>query len=201
MRYKLNQEFGNCTNCGTFFNTSTDVFALRPAGEKAHFRVEIELDTALKAMLEKSIPVEKIYNPKSEYSSIRRTVIDWMCELCQLLNFQEETTQHAIALFDLFLANQENSELICEVFMQGRKFGQVVQLVATVATLISAKYLEKTYPAVEKLIEIIRSPFSFDEFIETESIILKSLNWELNFTTTYDLVLHYISQGILYSTD
>ena len=54
---------------------------------------------------------------------------------------------------------------------------------------------------MDKLIEIIHSPFSFDEFIETESIILKSLNWELNFTTTYDLVAHYIAQGILFSTD
>jgi hypothetical protein len=61
--------------------------------------------------------------------------------------------------------------------------------------------MEKTYPAVDKLIEIIKSPFTFDEFIGTEGLILDKLEWNMNFTTTYDFVCHFLGQGILFSSD
>jgi hypothetical protein len=67
--------------------------------------------------------------------------------------------------------------------------------------LVSAKTLEKTYPAVDKLIEIIKSPFSFEDFIAMEGALLESLDWEMNFTTTYDFVCHFLAQGILFSSD
>lgn len=38
--------------------------------------------------------------------------------------------------------------------------------------LISAKFLEKTYPGVYKLNSIIQSPFTYDEFIFMEREIL-----------------------------
>ena len=66
---------------------------------------------------------------------------------------------------------------------------------------MSAKTLEKTYPAVEKLISIIQSPFLFDDFIAMEQKILEVLDWNMNFTTTYDFVLHFLAQGILFSAD
>jgi hypothetical protein len=76
-----------------------------------------------------------------------------------------------------------------------------VQLVAVTCILVSAKYYEKTYPAVNRLNEIINSPFVFDDFIQMEGLILEALDWNLNFTTPYDIVAHFLCQGTLMSTD
>lgn len=43
--------------------------------------------------------------------------------------------------------------------------------------LISAKFLEKTYPGVQKLNSIINSPFVYDDFMLMEQNLLESLNW------------------------
>lgn len=51
--------------------------------------------------------------------------------------------------------------------------------------LISAKFLEKTYPGVQKLNTIIQSPFTYDEFILMEKDILETLNWEIYFVTPF----------------
>lgn len=67
--------------------------------------------------------------------------------------------------------------------------------------LISAKFLEKTYPGVLKLNSIIQSPFSYDDFILMEKDILETLNWELYIITPFMLIQHFLSQGILFTSD
>ena len=67
--------------------------------------------------------------------------------------------------------------------------------------LISAKFLEKTYPGVLKLNSIIQSPFTYDEFILMEKDILETLNWELNIMTPFVFLQHFTCQGILFTSD
>jgi hypothetical protein len=67
--------------------------------------------------------------------------------------------------------------------------------------LISAKFLEKTYPGVLKLNSIIQSPFTYDEFILMEKDILETLHWDIYIITPYQIIQHFISQGILFTTD
>ena len=59
--------------------------------------------------------------------------------------------------------------------------------------LISAKYLEKTYPGVQKLNSIIQSPFTYDDFIAMEQNILRVLDWEMNIVTPFDIVNHFLA--------
>lgn len=54
--------------------------------------------------------------------------------------------------------------------------------------LISAKFLEKTYPGVNKLNQIIQSPFTYDDFILMEKHILDHLNWDLYLVTPFDML-------------
>jgi hypothetical protein len=54
--------------------------------------------------------------------------------------------------------------------------------------LLSAKYLELTYPGVSKFITLTQSPFSYDDFLLTERHLLQSLNFNLSLTTPYDLL-------------
>lgn len=67
--------------------------------------------------------------------------------------------------------------------------------------LISAKFLEKTYPGVFKLNSIIQSPFTYDEFILMEKDILQTLNWDLYYVTPFSLVQYFISQGFIFNND
>jgi len=78
---------------------------------------------------------------------------------------------------------------------------QAVQLVAVVSLLISSKYLEKSYPGVMKLNELIKSPFEYEDYMALEQQMMERLHWNLTFTTTYDFIQHFLCQGILFSTD
>jgi hypothetical protein len=82
-----------------------------------------------------------------------------------------------------------------------RESGQIVQLVAVTCILISAKFYEKTYPAVDRLNEIINSPFIFDDFIQMEAFILEFTEWQLDFITSFDILQLLLAQGVLLNTD
>jgi len=201
MVYLNHSDFANCMNCGTFLCLSSGVHGIR-GGEKSrtYFKAEYEMDETLRILKGRALPTERLFNPQSSYTQVRRPVVDWMCELCEVLKFQEETTHHAICLFDQFFSQQQNAVEVKNCF-NGHSFAQIVQLIASTCILVSAKTLEKTYPAVDKLISIIQSPFLYDHFIHMEQKILETLDWNMNFTTTYDFVLHFLCQGILFSAD
>ena len=65
---------------------------------------------------------------------------------------------------------------------------QMLQLSAVICLLISSKFLEKMYPGVQRLNEVIQSPFSYDDFIDMEQEILCVLNWELYIVTPFDVI-------------
>ena len=66
---------------------------------------------------------------------------------------------------------------------------------------LSAKFLEKTYPGVNKLNSIIQSPFTYEDFITMEKHILETLRWDLYLVTPYDIFQHFLSQGVVFTTD
>jgi Cyclin, N-terminal domain len=68
------------------------------------------------------------------------------------LKFEPEAIHHSIAVFDAYFSiNQIEAHLAGLKLTEGKSYEQVVQLVAVVCMLISAKFLEKTYPGVQKL--------------------------------------------------
>jgi hypothetical protein len=67
--------------------------------------------------------------------------------------------------------------------------------------LISAKFSEKTYPGVNKLNSIIQSPFTYEDFIFMEQHLLEFLHWDLYLVTPFDLLQHFLSQGLLFTSD
>jgi hypothetical protein len=60
---------------------------LRPGKEKAYFKPPCEMDILLENLIKKQIQTSKVFNPSSSYASVRRLVVDWMCELCEVLKF------------------------------------------------------------------------------------------------------------------
>jgi hypothetical protein len=92
-----------------------------------------------------------------------------MCEMGEDLKFSEETIHHSIALFDRFFSIPQITEILASLsFCRNKTLEQNIQLVAVICMLISAKFLEKTYPGVHKLNSLINSPFEYDDFITME---------------------------------
>lgn len=66
---------------------------------------------------------------------------------------------------------------------------------------MSAKYLEIKYPVVEDVCQLMQCPFTFDEFIEMERVILEIFEWNLQFPTTVEIMTTLLSQGVIFTND
>ena len=96
-------------------------------------------------------------------------------------------------------------------FLRGKTQFLVLTLISATCIFISAKYHEQTYPGIVQLLEHIfkghieegdrKTPFSYDEFVIMEADILNTLQWKMQFISTYDIMTHFFCQGILFSTD
>jgi hypothetical protein len=62
-----------------------------------------------------------------------------------------------VAVFDAYFSipSVEETLLANLELTKGKSYEQIIQLIAVVSMLISAKFLEKTYPGVNKLNQII----------------------------------------------
>ena len=63
---------------------------------------------------------------------------------------------------------------------------------------VGAKYLEIKYPVVEDVCTLMQCPFTFEEFIEMERVILTVFEWNLQIPTTVEVMSTFLSQGILF---
>lgn len=44
-------------------------------------------------------------------------------------------------------------------------------------------------------------PFSYDQFVAQEADILNTLDWRVQYISTFDVLTHFFCQGILFTTD
>lgn len=61
----------------------------------------------------------------------------------------------------------------------------IVKLIGLICILLSAKYLEKTYPGVERLNRILgaESVFTYEDYIAMERHVLQTLDWQMLMVT------------------
>ena len=109
----------------------------------------------------------KLYNPHAFYVRYREFYIDWMCTLCGELDHQPETFHHAVNTLDAYL---QRSDIIHHIraipHFCGQTESNVLTLIAVACIFISAKYHEQTYPGITQLLEYIKSPFTYDQFVD-----------------------------------
>lgn len=89
-----------------------------------------------------------------------------MNDLAEKLRVQPETFHHAVNMFDAYLLRPDVTRHISQLtHFQGQTKQNVVSLIALSCLFISAKYLEKTYPGINQLLNYIGIPYSYEEFI------------------------------------
>ena len=75
-----------------------------------------------------------------------------MCEVGEDLKFEPEAIHHSVAIFDSYFSIPHIEEILKSLKLtEGKSYEQIIQLIAVVCMLLSAKFLEKTYPGVNKL--------------------------------------------------
>lgn len=78
---------------------------------------------------------------------------------------------------------------------------QICTFIASVSLFIGAKYNEIKYPVVEDVCMLMGCPFTFDEFIEMERVILQVYEFNLQLPTITEIMQTILSQGVLYLSD
>lgn len=118
----------------------------------------------------------KIYNPAAEYVSRRKLIVDWMCEVGEELRYRPEAIHHSVGLFDAYYSRPNIEDIQAKSsfgqIIEGKSIEQVLQLISVISMLISAKYLEMTYPGVQKFSQLTQSSFSYNDFIQAERHVL-----------------------------
>jgi hypothetical protein len=147
----------------------------------------------------------RVYEPRAFYVAYRRYWVDWMYTQSEKLNFQPETFQHAISCFDAYLSLPHIVEHLRSLNLLTHRSDQetssVLMLIAVVAMFISAKYLEKTYPGFQQLVHITGLPYTYADFIRMETDVLNSLLWEVQYVSVYDVLTHFLCQGLVFTSD
>lgn len=159
------------------------------------------MDQILDRLVEQ-MSLGKLYNPDAFYMRSREFHIEWMCTLCSELQHQKETFHHSVSTFDAYMQMPNIVKHIKKkVYFRKKSENDIIKFIAATCVFISAKYHEMTYPGINQLLEFIRVPFTYDEFVAQECDILDSLDWHVQFISTYDILTHFLCQGILFSTD
>lgn len=66
---------------------------------------------------------------------------------------------------------------------------------------MSAKYIEIKYPVVEDVCQLMKCPFTFEEFVQMEQVILQLFEWNLQFPTSVEIIQTFLAQGVIFSND
>lgn len=122
-----------------------------------------------------------MYNPAAQYVKNRKIMVDWMCNEAENLGYSSEAVHHSVAIYDSYytLPNIEEIQkrLIPNILQRANR--DLDKLVALISILISAKFLEMTYPGVERLNRILGSDstYTYDDYIAMEMHVLHMLDW------------------------
>ena len=114
-------------------------------------------------------------NYQSHLSTKKRFILlDWIMEVSSQLHFKRKTYYFCVNLIELFFSKSiVNTEQI--------------QLVGIACLLISAKNEEITIPQISYFAKACADSYTKNQIINQEYIILKTLNWKIQYTNLSDL--------------
>jgi hypothetical protein len=202
---------GNCLNCGNFIVFSDNprkVISQSLKEENFSFKPEIDLNQAIKSA-SKTVSqfgnkvITGVYNPQSKYLRYRSQNIKQLFQVSERFGFKPATVHLSVAIYDHFLQVDQMVDRLRVTYesCKGVVSEQIATFVASVSLFLGSKYAEIKYPVVEDVCALMGCPFSFNEFIEMEKIILQIYEWNLQLPTTLDIMSTFLSQGVLFQTD
>ena len=129
------------------------------------------------------------YKPRANYMAKqqqisfthRTTVLDWMYEVCDELHLNQKTFQLAVSYVDRFMSKMS---------MPRRN----LQLLGTTALYIAYKVeeTEMSHGLAAKFVWITENTYTVSELFRMENLLLKTLDFEMNSTTTCSFVDRFL---------
>ena len=136
------------------------------------FDEELLLDNKIKELHQQKT---NYLNYQPDLSIKKRFILfDWIMEVASLFHFERKTYYSCINLIEIFFSK-------CKVSTNE------IQLIGITCLLISAKNEESTIPELSYFTATCNNLYSKTEIIEQETIILKALNWKIQYINLCDL--------------
>lgn len=110
---------------------------------------------------------------------MRAILIDWLVEVHHKFDLQHETLFLTVNLIDRFLAKQS-------------VIRKNLQLVGLVAMLLACKYEEVSVPVIDDLIFISDKAYSRSQILETEKLMLNTLEFNMSLPTPYVFMKRFL---------
>ena len=114
------------------------------------------------------------FNPEAKYLRYRRSAVKELFKVAHRFGFKDSTVHLAVSIYDHFLQVDDMVDRLRATYpsCKGVVSEQICTFVASVSLFLASKYSEIKYPVVEDVCQLMQCPFSFEEFIEMERIIL-----------------------------
>lgn len=143
------------------------------------FQNEIKKESPLPESKKQRQPY-KFWMPSPDYMAsqkdinekMRKILIDWMLKVHNKFKLLPETLYLTVNIIDRYLSN----EIVTR---------KVLQLIGVTAMHIACKYEEIYPPEANDFVYITDNAYSKKELLDSEYKILKSLNFDLTFTSAY----------------
>ena len=122
----------------------------------------------------------------------RNNMVNWLCFLCETLNFNLQTFVRSVIIFDKFISSSE----ICNLG-NGQLTQEKLNLIAIACLSLGTKLEEINCNYVsfftEKTLNLPNCAiFTVKDLTKMELTILKELNFKTLYTTSYDFILFYL---------
>lgn len=201
---------GNCRNCGNFvvFTSNSKIVSQAIKDQKQQFKPHFDLFKSLKSQ---SRPVSQggysvitgKYNSNAKYLRYRKQNIKQLFQISERFGFKASTVHMAVAIYDHFLQVDSMIDRLRGSYKSCYNVvsEQISTFIASVALFVASKYSEIKYPVVQDVCTLMGCPFTFEEFIEMERVILEMFEFNLQLPTIHDIMSTLLSQGIVFTTD
>ncbi|KAL0211596.1 hypothetical protein RCL1_005222 [Eukaryota sp. TZLM3-RCL] len=111
-------------------------------------------------------PCDYMEKQKELTTEMRLVVVDWLCDVHERFRLNHETFFLAVNYLDRFLSKKQVAKA---------KF----QLVALGSLFVAAKVEETFAPYIRDIISVTQCPFTHEQFLKLETVMLKTLEYEM----------------------
>ena len=151
------------------------------------YKAEIPLFSTIERMHAYSSRTAKQLDPNHSYLQKRQALVDWLSGVGDSLNISNQAVHHAVLILDIY-----SSRI-------GSDFDIV--LAALCCLLASAKFVQMKYPSADSLNSAVNNQYVFDEFIEMEAHVLRTIDWQLMQYPIHDYINLFLAHGCLFESD
>lgn len=177
----------NCKHCGAFISKD-GVVAIKEYSRRS--KLEYDADTFIKNMIR-----QKCYNKKfisqlnASEISLRRKIVDWICQVGEQIGISIEYVHRAVVYLDR----------IMDVNMINEDIGELLAIICLILSTKMGEEDEKVYMLNKIFKEKVKDKRV--RIKEYEIQVLSLLEWDLNCVTPLDFIEIFAYEGLVFEKD